>query len=62
MKFDYEYPQRLSASFLPENSVKGSELVGQRAQSKVSGNLFSCMDRPNYERDFELVPKVIRKY
>ena len=62
MKFDYEYPQDVPTSNLPYNSNKLQTSQGSKSQKKVSGNLFSCMDNPKYERDFEIVPKVIRKY
>ena len=55
MKFDYE----LTTS--NQNVPVSTTSLAKKIQDKPNANLFSCMDNPKYERDFEITPKVIRK-
>lgn len=49
MKFDYQFGNL---------GVPASNVVFDK---KPEANLFSCMDNPNYERGFEMAPKIMRK-
>lgn len=50
IKFDYELGQTKIAS----GNIKQVEL-------QPSANIFSCMDSPNYPRDFEVSPKIMHR-
>lgn len=50
IKFDYEL-----------GNVKIASGTMKDVTIQPSANIFSCMDNPNYQRDFEVTPKIIRK-
>lgn len=50
IKFDYE----LGGMKIASNNIK-------KVAEIPSANIFSCMDNPNYQRDFEVSPKVMHK-
>lgn len=50
IKFDYE---------LGNTKISSTDI--RRIDEAPSANIFSCMDNPNYQRDFEVSPKIMHK-
>jgi hypothetical protein len=61
MKVDYAFDHRKGQSeiVLPSKPPQKFPTFSEINRSDISMNLFSCMDAPEYERDFEISPKVI---
>ena len=66
MKVDYAFDNKRAAQsemVMPSKPIQKFVTYSEVNRSEISANLFSCMDAPEYERDFEVSPKVFaRKY